>query len=350
MIQVIGTARVRRRDALRHGGEEERPAGEPAIYVSDLVVDYGPNRAVDHLSLTVVPGEVVVVLGPNGAGKTTTVEAIEGYRRPTSGRIRVLGMDPAADQRRMSELAGVMLQQGGVYPAMNAWTALRLFASYYGDHEEPAELIERLSLGAASHTPWRRLSGGEQRRLALALALVGKPRVVMLDEPTAGVDPEGRILVRKVIGDLAAKRNCAVLLTTHELAEAEQVAHRLVVMDRGRIVASGTAAELTSASGSTAIYFQVARDADCSPVAGLLGHPVTREQAGRWHLSIGNPAELATTVEKLASWLASNGIELLGMHAGNTLEDAYLALTRGATLDAPLHARSAPGTEGEEHP
>jgi ABC-2 type transport system ATP-binding protein len=164
----------------------------PAVECNDLVVRYGTRRAVDGLSFTADDGEVVAMLGPNGAGKTSTVESLEGYRRPHSGTVRVRGLDPVADHRALVTHMGVMLQRGGVYPVLGPRRVLELFARYYPDPEDPASLLEMVSLTSVSTTPWRHLSGGEQQRLALALALVGKPDVVFLDEPTAGIDPEGR--------------------------------------------------------------------------------------------------------------------------------------------------------------
>ena len=193
---------------------------------------------MDGLSLTAHHGQVLALLGPNGAGKTSTVETLEGYRRATEGSVRVLGLDPVSDHRGVVARMGVMLQRGGVYPVMGPRRALGLFADYYDDPEDPEALLELVGLRAVARTPWRRLSGGEQQRLSLALAIVGRPEVVFLDEPTAGVDPEGRIAVRRVITELRARGAC-VMLTTHELAEAERVADDVVIIAHGRTVARG---------------------------------------------------------------------------------------------------------------
>src|SRR3954454_12842272 len=147
----------------------------PAVEVEDLSVSYGALRAVQGVSFIAEPGEVVALLGPNGAGKTTTVETLEGYRRPSAGSVRVLGLDPVADHRRLTPQIGVMLQRGGVYPGMGPREALRLFASYYDSPDEPDGLLDRVGLGAVAGTPWRRLSGAEQQRMSLALALVARP-------------------------------------------------------------------------------------------------------------------------------------------------------------------------------
>src|ERR1700722_14249170 len=177
----------------------------PALDVTGLVVRYGGVVAGGGVDLQAAAGEVVAVLGRNGAGKTSTIEAIEGYRRPAAGTIRGLGLDPhrGPDHRQLARRVGVMLQRGGVYPAMGPAEVIRLFARYYDRPENPEVLLERLALtGAVASTPWRRLSGGEQQRLSLALALVGRPEAVFLDEPTAGGDPQGRQGGRRGVPDL----------------------------------------------------------------------------------------------------------------------------------------------------
>src|SRR5580658_8101383 len=213
----------------------------PAVEVSGLTVRYGTSAipAVDGIDLSAEAGEVLVVLGPNGAGKTSTMETLEGYRRPAAGRVRVLGLNPQADHRSLSGRIGVMLQRGGVYPMLGPRRILDLFGHYYDEPVPTDELLELTKLGAVAATPWRHLSGGEQQRVSLALALVGRPEVAFLDEPTAGVDPEGRLAIRAVVAGLKEKGVC-VVLTTHELGEAERVADRIVIMSAGRIALEGT--------------------------------------------------------------------------------------------------------------
>ena len=197
------------------------------------------------MHLSAEHGEVLVVLGPNGAGKTSTVETLEGYRRPVAGDVRVLGLNPVAEHAALTGRIGVMLQRGGVYPMLGPRRVVDLFARYYRDPLPTDELLDLVGLRAVAATPWRHLSGGEQQRLSLALALVGRPEVAFLDEPTAGVDPEGRIAVRGVVGGLKEQGVC-VVLTTHELAEAERMADRIVILSSGRIVLEGTPHELTT--------------------------------------------------------------------------------------------------------
>ena len=225
----------------------------PAVRVSGLTVRYGtPGTppAVDDIHLSAESGEVLVVLGPNGAGKTSTIETLEGYRRPAAGEVSVLGRDPWRDHAALVGHIGVMLQRGGVYPMLGPRRVMELFASYYPDPVPTDELLDVVGLAEVATTPWRHLSGGEQQRLSLALALVGRPDVAFLDEPTAGVDPEGRIDVRGVVAGLKEQGSC-VVLTTHELAEAEKMADRIVIMSRGRVVLEGTPRELAAGGGST---------------------------------------------------------------------------------------------------
>jgi ABC-2 type transport system ATP-binding protein len=215
------------------------------IEVSGLVKRYGRVTAVDGLDLTVERGETLALLGPNGAGKTTTVECLEGYRRPDGGTVRVLGLDPVADARALAPRIGVMLQEGGLYPHVRPAEVLHTFAAFHDDPEDPDALLVALGLDEVRDARYRSLSGGEKQRLALALALVGRPEVLFLDEPTAGLDP----VARRTTWALLAERTRAgttILLTTHLLDEAAAVADRVAIIDRGRLRLVGTPAELTA--------------------------------------------------------------------------------------------------------
>src|SRR5690606_5962552 len=214
-----------------------------AVEVDELTVRYGDVVAVDGASFVAEAGRITAVLGPNGAGKTTTVETLEGYRRPTAGRVRVLGLDPVADHRALTERIGVMLQSGGVGPGVRAGEALRHAAALYPQPLPTGPLLERVGLAGKERRTWRQLSGGGQRRLALALALVGRPQVAFLDEPSSGVDPQGRLAIREVVAGLRDD-GVTVVLTTHDLDEAERLADHVVILDRGRVVAAGTPDEL----------------------------------------------------------------------------------------------------------
>jgi len=312
------------------------PAGSagPAVECRDLVVRYGELTAVDRLSFTALRGQVLALLGPNGAGKTSTVETLEGFRRPTEGSVSVLGLDPVAQHGALVARIGVMLQRGGVYPVLGPRRVLHLFARYYDDPEDPDALLELVGLGAVAATPWRRLSGGEQQRLSLALALVGRPEVVFLDEPTAGVDPEGRLAIRDVIGALRDRGVC-VLMTTHELPEAERLADDVVIVARGRAVASGTVAELAAAGGGGGIRFSAPAGIDRTSLAGALGtvaEAVAEERPGEYRVHVdATPAAVAA----LASWLAEQHLPLSDLRAGSrSLEEAYLDATRAADRGA----------------
>jgi ABC-2 type transport system ATP-binding protein len=304
--------------------DAEVPSGAvPAVEVSNLVVKYGPLTAVNGITLEADHGQVVAMLGRNGAGKTTTVETLEGYRKAAAGTTRVLGLDPQrpTDRRQLARRVGVMLQGGGVYPAMGPAEAVHLFASYYDNPVPPDELIRQLGLDGVAGTPWRRLSGGEQQRLSLALALVGRPDVVFLDEPTAGVDPQGRLAIRGQIAALRGSKVC-VLLTTHELDEAERVADRIVIIDHGRVVASGTPAELT---GSEGFRFAARPALDTTSLSALLRAIVTEEQPGRYLVDgPGSPENLAA----LTAWMAARHETLNELQTGrDRLEDVFLRLT-----------------------
>jgi ABC-2 type transport system ATP-binding protein len=306
-----------------------------AVEVRDLVVRYGTLTAVDGLSLTAQAGEVTAVLGPNGAGKTTTIETLEGYRSPTSGSVRVLGLDPIRDRVTVRSLIGVMLQSGGVYPTMGPSEAVRLFAAYYPSPLDPDDLLARVGLTSVADTPWRRLSGGEQQRLSLALALVGRPAVAFLDEPTAGVDPGGRIVIREVIRELTG-RGVAVLLTTHELDEAARLADRVVIVDHGRVVAAGTPAELGGSGGGTDIRFGARPGIDTAALSVRVAAPVVEVQPGEYRVDGASTPE---RVAALTTWLAEHDVALADLRAGRqTLEDVFLRLTGETDAEAGVAA------------
>jgi ABC-2 type transport system ATP-binding protein len=295
----------------------------PAVSVCDLVVRYGAVTAVDGVSFTAEAGQVLALLGPNGAGKTTTVETLEGYRRPDGGTVSVLDLDPVADHGALTPRIGVMLQRGGVYPGIRAGEVLRLFAAYYPRPEDPEALLERVGLTSVAGSTWRTLSGGEQQRLSLALAVVGRPEVAFLDEPTAGVDPAGRQVVRRVVRDLA-DAGTAVVLTTHELEEAERLADRVVIVDRGQVVAAGTPAELMAGPGDE-IRFGAPLGLDTEGLSGAMGAPVREVTPGEYLvLTAPTPAAVAG----VTAWLAEHDLPLADLRAGRqTLEDVFLRLT-----------------------
>ena len=307
----------------------------PAVEVEDLVIRYGELVAVDQVSFGAPIGGVTAVLGPNGAGKTSTIEALEGYRRPAGGSMRVLGLDPIADHGELVHRVGVMLQTGGIYRAIRVAEALHLFASYYDAPLDPDELIERVGLADRRRAVWRTLSGGEQQRLSLALSLVGRPEVVFLDEPTAGLDVSGRRLVHDLVRELRDD-GVTVVCTTHDLGEADVLADHLVIIDHGRVVAEGTPAELTHASGPPEVRFATDPGLDTVTLAEHLGAEVTETSPGEYVLATqGDPA----TVAHLTAWLAERDHSLADLRAGRQrLEDVFVRITTEASkadLPAP---------------
>ena len=218
---------------------------DAAVQVDGLVKRYGAVTAVDGLSLSVKANQVTAILGPNGAGKTTTIECCEGFRHPDSGRVTVLGLDPAKAAAALYPRIGVMLQVGGIYPSVRAEDILRHTARLYLNPLDPAMLIERLGLESARRTTYRRLSGGQQQRLSLAMAVVGRPELVFLDEATSGLDPQARRATWELVRELRAD-GVTVVLTTHLMDEAERLADQVFIADHGRIVTSGSPAELTA--------------------------------------------------------------------------------------------------------
>jgi ABC-2 type transport system ATP-binding protein len=296
-----------------------------AVEVVDLVKSYGARRAVDGLSLTVPPGAVLALLGPNGAGKTTTVEICEGFRRPDSGSVRVLGMDAAATELRPR--VGVMLQDGvGGYTAATAVEMLRLFASYAAHPQSPEELLAAVGLSAVAGTSVKRLSGGQQQRLSLALALVGRPELVFLDEPTSGMDPQARRATWELIRALRTD-GVSIVLTTHFLDEADQLADTVVVIDQGRVVAQGSPAELTRAGAEGQIRF---RALPGLPLYSLLeslppGSTVSEVESGRYVVTGDVTPQFLATV---TAWCAAQEVlaEDLAVQR-RTLEDVFLDLT-----------------------
>ena len=304
---------------------------EAAVVVDQLTKRYGTRAVVEGLTFVVHPGEVLALLGPNGAGKTTTVETIEGYRRPDAGSVRVLGEDPAAGRPALKARVGLMLQGGGgVYPQGTPREMLRLFAGFHRPPGDVGGLIELVGLELVANTRYRQLSGGEKQRLALAIALVGAPKVLLLDEPTAGLDPAARATTRQLIGGLR-DRGAAILLTTHDLADVEHMADRVILIDRGRALVGGTPSQL-AAGGQARLRFRMTRSlSDPEHVAleaALLdGVPgiLASEGVGRYALEGATPSP--ELVERLARWSAQRGILVAEARTGGgTLEERYLEL------------------------
>jgi ABC-2 type transport system ATP-binding protein len=290
-----------------------------AVEVNQLGVSFGSLRAVDDVSLHVAYGEVVTLLGPNGAGKTTVVETLLGFRAPTTGTVRLHGLNPVRDHREVVVRTGALLQRGGVWFPMTPRQVLELTASYYDAPRETNELLELLDLARCARTPWRRLSGGEQQRTLLALALLGRPRVLVLDEPTTSVDPEGRQVIRDLIGS-ERDRGCALLVTTHELAEAERTSDRVVIMNRGHVVIAGTLDEL---SGAPEMIVELSGPVDATQLAARLGCVVTADGPNRFRCAtVSSPERIAV----LNGFLTSVGVTLISLRTRASLEERYMEL------------------------
>jgi ABC-2 type transport system ATP-binding protein len=302
------------------------PASLPAVEVDGLTKTYDGRTVVDGLSFTVQRGEVFALLGPNGAGKTTTVETLEGYRRPDSGSVRVLGLDPVRDRRALRERIGVMLQEGGVHPGIRTGEALRLFAAFYPTPVAPDSLLDALGLRDVASLTVRRLSGGQRRRLSLALALVGRPAVAFLDEPTAGMDVRARATTWRLVEDMR-DAGTTVVLTTHALDEAEALAETVAIIDRGRLVAMGSPSELSS-GGAEDTRFSARPGLDTDTLAaglGLAAGAVEEVRPGAYRVAAAPTPDL---VASLAGWLRDEGEQLGDLQAGRrSLEEVFLRLT-----------------------
>jgi ABC-2 type transport system ATP-binding protein len=268
---------------------------------------------------------VTAVLGPNGAGKTSTIEVCEGLRKRTSGRVSVLGLDPQHEQRALAGQMGIMLQEGGIYPSARPIDVVRQYCGLYSTDtvDRPDELLERVGLSERRRTPWRRLSGGEKQRLSLALALTGQPAIVFLDEPTSGVDVNGRTMIRGIIRDLA-DMGCTVILATHELDEAEKVCDRVVIFDKGRVLVDGNLDDVRRAR--QAVRLRTARPLDLDAMPENLAGWLVEDAPGTYSIEDA-PQGL---IGALAVWLSEHGIDVVELRAGlNSLEDVFKKLTEG---------------------
>jgi ABC-2 type transport system ATP-binding protein len=306
-----------------------RHPSDCAVVVEDLRMEYAGKRAVDGLSLSVAQGTVTAVLGPNGAGKTTTLETCEGYRRPQSGRVRVLGLDPQAQRRDLLPRIGVMLQNGGAWSGVRAVEMLEHLAALHAHPLPVPMLVDRLGLGSCGRTPYRRLSGGQQQRLALAMAVVGRPELVFVDEPTAGMDPQARRTTWELLDELR-RDGVTIVLTTHYMDEAERLADQVHVIDQGRLIASGSPFELTRSAGSTTIRLVVTEPfppAAPDSLQATLGEGTVVQTVNAQSLLIAGPAD-PSTLAKVSAWCEQQGVLPESLTLGQrTLEDVFLQIT-----------------------
>ena len=296
------------------------------IRALELTKRYGDRTVVDRVTFSVAAGQLLAVLGPNGAGKTTTVEILEGYRRADDGRAEVLGRDPGGADSEHRARVGIMLQSGGIDPRATAREVLALHASFYRQPREVDELLGLVELGPLGGARYRTLSGGERQRLALAIAIVGRPDVLLLDEPTAGMDPAARARTRDLVAGLRDE-GAAILLTTHDLPDVERLADRLLIIAGGRVVAAGTPAEITTGARPR-VSFRLASPmsgTDRAELSSRLRAPV--DAAGTGSYAVDAPAS-PRIVAELTAWLADRGLLVTELRAGvGTLEQRYLELT-----------------------
>ena len=304
-------------------------ASAPAVEVRDLRMAYGDKVAVDGLDLVVERGSITAVLGPNGAGKTTTLETCEGFRRPQQGTVRVLGLDPHRERRALLPRIGVMLQSGGAWTGARAEEMLRHIAALHSHPLPVPMLVERLGLDDCGRTPYRRLSGGQQQRLSLAMAVIGRPELLFVDEPTAGMDPAARRNTWSLLEELRGD-GVTTVLTTHYLDEAERLADRVFIIDRGRVIAAGTPFELTRGTGTSTIRLVVTKPFPVHAPASLqatLGPSTQVTTINELSLLITGPAD-ATTLGKVSAWCEEVGVLPESLNLGQrTLEDVFLQLT-----------------------
>jgi ABC-2 type transport system ATP-binding protein len=289
---------------------------------------YGDKLAVDHLDLTVERHTITAVLGPNGAGKTTTLETCEGYRKPQEGSVSVLGLDPQRQRRDLLPRIGVMLQDGGAWSGVRAMEMLGHIAKLHAHPLDVDEIGERLGLGECGRTPYRRLSGGQQQRLKLAMAVVGRPELVFVDEPTAGMDPAGRRTTWGVLEQLRGD-GVTVVLTTHHMDEAERLADLIHIIDRGRTIATGTPLELTR-GGTATIRLVVTKPFPPGAPDSLqkaLGQRLDVSTINGVSLLITGPAD-STTLGIVSRWCEEQGVLPESLNLGQrNLEDVFLEIT-----------------------
>jgi ABC-2 type transport system ATP-binding protein len=301
-------------------------SGAPAVEISGLIKRYGRTTAVDGLSLRAERGAVTAVLGPNGAGKTTTIEICEGYRRSDDGMVRVLGLDPIANARELRPKVGVMLQSGGIPPTVRAGEYLRVLARFYARPMEPEVLLGWLGLTGCLQTPFKRLSGGQQQRVSLAAAVIGRPELVFLDEPTAGLDPQARHATWDLIGSLRTA-GTSVILTTHYMDEAQRLADRVAIIDHGRLVVAGSPADLTGTTGQLRFRAESGLDTDGLLAALPPGTAAKESPAGHYIVEVPDRVD-PQLLAAVTAWCAERGVLAQDLRIeSRSLEDVFLELT-----------------------
>jgi ABC-2 type transport system ATP-binding protein len=298
----------------------------PVVIVEGLHKTYGEVRAVDDLSFSIDPGEVFALLGPNGAGKTTTVEILEGHRSRTSGAVNVLGFDPATGGRAYRERIGIVLQEAGFDEEFTVAELVTLYAGLYPRRRDADELIDRVGLTDKAAARTKTLSGGQRRRLDLALGLVGVPELLFLDEPTTGFDPSARRRAWDLVSSLR-EFGTTIVLTTHYMEEAEHLADRVAVIQSGRLVALDTPARLVRTQGAEAVISFVMPEGVGPEDVPPIGIGAPRTHGSQVDIASADPTGDLFT---LTRWAKDRGLGLVGLTMSPpTLEDVYLDLTQG---------------------
>ena len=303
----------------------------PIIEVHNLTKHYGPVHALRGVSFEVQEGEVFGLLGPNGAGKTSTVEILEGLRPPDGGLVSVCGLDPQSPGAAFKQEIGAVLQATALPDKLRVGEAISMFASFYKRRRDPSALLKRFGLEEKRNAFYSQLSGGQKQRLALAMSLVNEPRVLFLDEPTAGLDPQVRREIYTIIEELKKERK-TILLTTHYIEEAEKLCDRVAIVDQGRVIAQGTPRELKQRSaGTTRIELRLARPESDSALKQLEGVADCRASDGVY---VVHSTRVPQTIVSLVKYLEANGNELSSLDiAAPSLEDVFLELTGRSLRD-----------------
>ena len=293
------------------------------ITIDHLVKRYGDVPAVNDVSFSIREGEIFGIIGPNGAGKTTTVECISGLRTPDSGSISVCGLSPQRDRNKIREFVGVQLQEGALPPRLKAGEAVKLFASFYADPLDPHELFESLGIKQIEHASFKQLSGGQKQRLSIALALIGNPRIGILDELTTGLDPEARRETWALI-ERIRKRGVTVILVTHFMDEAETLCDRLALINHGSLIVLDTPEAIAALAGGNRVRFVPSQPVKDETLAAIPG--VEHIERKERYITVTGTGDLATS---LINALARIDVHVSNLEArqGN-LDDAFVKLTR----------------------
>jgi ABC-2 type transport system ATP-binding protein len=311
------------RELTGDASEGPHPKSQSVVTVEHLVKRYGRRVAVNDVSFSIREGEIFGLIGPNGAGKTTTVECISGLRAPNSGSVSVYGLSPRKDRNKMREFVGVQLQESALPPRLRVGEAVKLFASFYSNPEDPNELLESLGIKEVEYSAFRKLSGGQKQRLSIALALVGNPKLAILDELTTGLDPEARRETWSLI-ERMRDRGVTVILVTHFMDEAERLCDRLALINRGTVTALDTPEAIAAKAGGSRVRFVPSHPVDDPTLRAIPG--VNEIERKERYVTITGTGDLAGA---LINALAAIGVRVseVEARAGN-LEDAFIKLTK----------------------